>query len=150
MKPNLPTSQSLYIEAGLEHIDDGSLLEQINQSIRTAYRMTEEWEHANEKDGSFEVTIKLSAERVSKDYYGLSAKVTTKTPALEIKQQMVRAANGRILCDKDGGTFHEDQDQLKLFSGQGIYVATVDASGEVIDDDPNIVGSVNPATAAGE
>lgn len=140
-KAKLPVG-NVYVRLGLEHLNEGQLLRQINALLAEAYARTEEWEHKTQEAGKFKVNIEIIAEREGDKHMAIKANISAKTPAYKVGVSVVRTGNSLLLCEPDG-SYNPDDRQMKLFSARGDYLATVDKeTGEAVEEEPATAGKI--------
>lgn len=147
-----PLGNHEYVQLSFALINEGDLIRQIDEAMADAYKRMEAWEFAGPKDGGtrkgkFALTVEVLFERSGDNHLSTSAKIKTKTPPIVIKNSLVRAIGGRLLCEEDG-TYDPDDRQLTMFNGRGEPIRVIDKeTGEELAAEPTL--TVGKVAAAG-
>jgi hypothetical protein len=141
------------LQIGIELIDEGQFIKQVNAAIRKAYKNLREFEQQTEvKTGKAVVQIGVSIQRMkdSETYFVVKTTLNVKTPSAPEKASVVVEKSGHLLCQPIGT--NEEPDQQLIFDAKGRIISggpiTIDGkTGEVIDEAPPVAGTIRRAVS---
>lgn len=124
-----PIPAGVYVEVGIDNIDDGRLRQEIDDALAEGLKKLEAWEKATDRrDGKYAVKVNIAVGRNagSNQSFLIKASVSLATPAVP-RACMVKLAGGRLLCQPEGASMR-DPDQISLFDVDGSPKGTLDTT----------------------
>lgn len=144
---NVPPGAML--EIGLELIDEGKFIKQVNAAIRKAYKDLLDFEKQTDiKTGRASVAVSIGMGRLKQanNHFVVETQITVKQPASPKGATVVAEKCGRLLCQPVGT--NDDPEQQLIFDAQGRIIGDKGAlidneTGEVIEKP--VAGSIRRA-----
>lgn len=126
-----------YVEAKMEHINDGKMKADFDALMQRAFRELSEYlAETHESKGKASFSLVCTIEQNTNEFVSLDYELGLKTPKRK-STAMVRGAGGKLLAHPDTDSLNDnDQMLLPTFDRFGTPRATINQNtGEVIDDD---------------
>lgn len=129
-----------YVEVGIEIVDEGKFIEQINRAMRDALRQLANYEReTGDRAGCSKVTVVLGFRRAkgTDGFFEIKTKIATSVPQPQ-KASYAIERGGKLLCQPVGT--NDDPGQQCFFDSTGRIIGE-DGRPQVIDQPP-VIGRI--------
>jgi len=146
------TQPGRYIEADLDHLDDGQFRDQFEKALREAYRQFREYEAAARKAGKVALNVKLTLSRVGDQFINIEYTTDVKAPSVPKNTSLI-GSDKRLLINPEGDDLNDKRQMvLPTFDSHGRPRASINVeTGEVAEPAENegdVVGQVGGDNAS--
>lgn len=134
----MSTESALFVQLGVHHIDEGALIQQLDESITEAHATLQRRRERGYPTGKVKISAEITLEYDPDmaDHVAVRHSVSTRTPKEE--RLTVAREKGGLLLAPTTGTSEDAPEQMRMFDRHGRLVGTLDKA----------TGEIKPATAA--